>query len=135
MEVFTFYNLNHPIAELAKKREDLENQRIELEKLEKLHQSQKPEVFTDKTPCSGSGDSSSKTNSKKSAHSFVADYEEEHQRALENQKLISSAEKIGEDTQSEKLKQSSQFSQGLLEVTVLKNFLAKNFARYRYKFY
>ena len=105
--------MNHPIAELAKKREDLENQRIELEKLEKLHQSQKPEVFT------GSGDSSAKTNSKKSAHSFVADYEEEHQRALENQKLISSAEKIGEDTQSEKLKQSSQFSQGLLEVTVL----------------
>ena len=111
--------MSQSIAELAKKREDLENQRIELERLEKLHQSQKLEVLTDKAPSSGS-DSSSKSNSKKSAYSFVADYEEERQRALENQKLISSAEKIGEDTQSEKLKQSSQFSQGLLEVMVLK---------------
>ena len=127
--------MSQSIAELAKKREDLENQRIELERLEKLHQSQKLEVLTDKAPSSSSEDSSSKSNSKKSAHSFVADYEEEHQRALENQKLISSAEKIGEDTQSEKLKQSSQFSQGLLEVMVLKKFLAQNYARYRFKFY
>lgn len=118
--------MSHSIAELAKKREDLENQRIELERLEKLHKSHKLEFSTDKAPSSGSEDFSSKSNSKKSAHSFVADYEEEHQRAVENQKLISSAEKIGEDTQVEKLKQSSQFSQGILEVTVYKYFLAQN---------
>ena len=54
-----------------------------------------------------SENSSEKTNSKKSAHSFVADYEEEHERALENQKLISSCEKLGET----ELSQTTQFSQ------------------------